>query len=189
MRIGIDISQLAYENTGVANYLKNFVENLLKEDSKNEYILFYSSLRNKFNNKSLKLNSKTTIKTLRLPPSLLDLIWNKLHIIPIENFIGDVDVFITSDWTEPPTKRAKKATIIYDFIVFKYPEETHNEWNFNPLKLIISPNIVASQKRKLKWVKKESDIVFCISESSKKDAVEVLGIEEKRLKVIYPGIN
>ena len=35
---------------------------------------------------------------------------------------------------------------------------------------------------------KESDIVFCISESTKKDAIEILGIEEKRLKVIYPGV-
>ena len=114
--------------------------------------------------------------------------WNKLHILPIEWLIGDVDVFITSDWTEPPTIRAKKATIIYDLIVYKYPEETHNRTEFNPLKFIISPNIVASQKRKLSWVKKESDVVFCISESTKKDAMEILNIEENRLKIMYPGI-
>ncbi len=187
MKIGIDISQLAYEKTGVANFLSNLVENLVKQDSKNQYILFYSSLRKNFKLQTLnfKLNN-VTIKQFKIPPTLLDLLWNRLHIIPIENFIGPIDVFITSDWTEPPVRKAKKATILYDLIVFKYPEETHNKTEFNPLKFIISPNIVASQKRKLKWVKKETDKIFCISKATAQDAKHILGIEDKRLTVMYP---
>ena len=86
-----------------------------------------------------------------------------------------MDLFITSDWTEPPTKRAKKATIIYDTIVYKYPNESDNK-------------IISTQKRKLKWVKKESDIIFTISKSSKKDIEEILGIDSEKINVIYPGI-
>mgnify|MGYP000128981173 CR=1 FL=1 len=176
MRIGIDISQLTYEKTGVANYLKNLVENLLAIDKENEYVLFFSSLRRRWRLADgvwKKRNIK--LKTFRLPPSFLDFLWNRLHILPIEWLIGDVDIFISSDWTEPPTKKTKKATILYDLIVYKYPQETDQK-------------IVATQKRKLEWVKKESEIVFCISEATKRDAMEVLGIEEKRLKVIYPGL-
>ena len=44
MRIGIDISQIAYEGTGVANYLSNLVRELVKSNNQ-EYILFFSSLR------------------------------------------------------------------------------------------------------------------------------------------------
>lgn len=183
MKIGIDVSQLAYENTGVAGYLRRLVEELLRIDGKNEYIFFFSSLRRsanwrtnfKFLNKSKFPISKFQIKTFRLPPSLLDLLWNKLHIAPIEWFVGDVDVFITSDWTEPPTRKAKKATILYDLIVYKFPNDTDEK-------------IVETQKRKLKWVKKESDIIFCISEATKKDAMEILGIEETRLRVVRPGV-
>jgi len=47
MKIGIDISQTAYPATGVANYLKNLVKKLLEIDQKNEYVLFFSSLRKK----------------------------------------------------------------------------------------------------------------------------------------------
>lgn len=187
MKIGIDISQTAYEKTGTSVFTKNLVESLLKIDKKNEYVLFFSSLRGKM--PDIKINNKTIIKKFRLPPSALSFLWNKLHIFPIENFIGDVDVFITSDWTEPPTKKAKKATILYDLIIYKYPEETHNRTEFNPLKFIISPNIVSSQRQKLKWVKKESDIIFCISESTKKDAMEILGIPKDKLKVVYPGFK
>ncbi|MEK7533871.1 MAG: hypothetical protein AAB600_00900 [Patescibacteria group bacterium] len=182
MKIGIDISQLAYEGTGVSSFVARLVEDLLKIDSKNEYILFFSSLRKqflisnfKFLNKSQIQNPNLKIKEFRFPPTLLDILWNRLHILPIEWLIGDVDIFITSDWTEPPTRSAKKATILYDLIVYKYPNETDRK-------------IVETQKRKLKWVKKETDIIFCISEATKKDAIEILGIEESRLKVIYPGI-
>jgi hypothetical protein len=191
MKIGIDISQLAYENTGVAGYLSELVKSLIIQDSKNEYILFCSSLRKnfKFQISNFKLNSNVKIKQFRLPPIVLDLLWNKLHIVPIESLIGDIDVFITSDWTEPPTRKAKKATILYDLIVYKYPEETHNKTRFNLTRLNILPNIVKVQRRKLHWVKKESDIVLCISEATKQDANDILGINKEKLKVIYPGLN
>lgn len=174
MKIGIDVSQIAYEKTGVSDYLRGLVEELLRIDKKNEYVLFFSSLRRNFPRLYIQ-SSKVTIKKFRFPPLFLDLFWNKLHILPIENLIGKVDVFITSDWTDPPTKKAKKATIIYDLIVYKNPRET-------------AKKIVETQKRKLEWVKKESDVIFCISEATKKDAMEILGIEEKKLRVIYPGV-
>lgn len=178
MKIGIDISQIAYERTGVGEYLTNLVQNLIKIDKKNEYILFFSSLRRKF---PLRLRSgqaisnNVQVKKFKFPPILLDLLWNRLHIVPIEWLIGDVDVFVTSDWTEPPSQKASKATIIYDLIVYRNPNETDQK-------------IVETQKRKLKWVKKESDIIFCISEATKKDAMEILGIDSDKLRVIYPGI-
>ncbi|OGK31092.1 hypothetical protein A3F29_04510 [Candidatus Roizmanbacteria bacterium RIFCSPHIGHO2_12_FULL_33_9] len=178
MRIGIDISQLAYEETGVSNYLFKLLVNLFKIDKKNDYILFFSSLRRDlplFIESKLREGNRATIKKFKFPPTFLEIIWNKYHSFPIERFVGDVDIFITSDWTEPPSRNAKKATIIYDLVVYKNPQET-------------SSKIVETHKRKLKWVKMESDLIFCISEASKKDAMEILGIEEKRLKVIYPGI-
>lgn len=178
MRVGIDISQIAYGGTGVGSYVENLVRNLLKLDGENEYILFFSSLRRKIKYQRLNIkntNQNVKIKTFKLPPVLLDFLWNKLHIFPIEWFIGAVDVFVSSDWTQPPTIRAKNATILYDLIVYKYPKETDSK-------------IVSTQKRRLKWVKKECDIIFCISQATKKDVMEILGISESKLKVIYPGI-
>lgn len=188
MRIGIDISQLAYTNTGVANYLQNLVEEILHQNSEHEFVLFFSSLRGSFPNSkiwetkpSLKVNSsfvgakEVTIKQFKFPSILLDILWNKLHILPIEWLIGNVDVFISSDWTQPPSN-AKKVTILYDLIVYKHPEET-------------AQKIIATQKRKLAWVKKECDKILCISEATKKDAEKILGIDASKLDVIYPGLS
>lgn len=177
MRIGIDVSQLAYENTGVANYLQNLLLHLLQIDKENEYILFFSSLRGSIPSQILDLravHANVQLKSFPLPPTLLDLLWNRLHVFPIEWFIGKVDVFISSDWTEPPVTRAKKATILYDLIVYKYPDETDKK-------------IIDTQKRKLQWVKKESSMVFCISRSTMDDAKNILKIPDNCLKVLYPG--
>ena|SRR5438034_3007896 len=176
MKIGIDISQIAYEGTGVGNLTKKLVEYLIEIDKENEYVLFYSSLRRNFQFSifNFQSNQNVTIKKFKFPPTLLDLLWNRLHILPIEWLIGDVDVFLSSDWTQPPTKQAKKATILYDLIIYKYPKET-------------AEKIVAVHKRKLAWIKKEIDVVICISEATKKDAMEILGLPEEKLKVVYPG--
>jgi glycosyltransferase involved in cell wall biosynthesis len=175
MKIGIDISQIAHERTGVANYTKSLVENLLRIDNKNKYILFFSSLRKKcpayVNGWASKPNVK--LKHFRLPPTLLDFLWNRLHILPIEWFVGKIDVLFTSDWVVPPAK-AKKVTTLHDLIVYKNPQEMNKK-------------IVQTQRRKLNWVKKESKMIVCVSQATKKDAMEILGIEEGRLKVIYQG--
>lgn len=174
MNIGIDISQLAFERTGVANYLTSLVESLAKIDNGNEYILFYSSLRRPVPKLKIK-NPNFRIKAYKFPPTFLEKLWNDFHRFPIESFIGDIDIFITSDWVEPPTKKAKKMTILYDLISYKYPAETH-------------PRIVEVQKKKMSWAVKETAIFIAISESSKKDAIDILGIDESRIKVILPGI-
>lgn len=178
MRIGIDISQLAYVDTGVGNYLENLIQNLLKIDKKNEYVFFFSSMRRTLDlsifNSSQSPN--VIIKTFKMPPALLSFMWNDLHVAPIEWFLGPLDIFITSDWTEPPTRKAKKATIIYDMSVFKTTAETHKK-------------IVETQKRKLKLVKKESDLILCISESARKDIAEILDLPKNKVRVIYPGFS
>ncbi|HSW98142.1 MAG TPA: glycosyltransferase [Candidatus Saccharimonadales bacterium] len=177
MRIGIDISQLAYPDTGVANYLVNLVHYIIEQDRENEYVLFYSSMRKRIQNSKLKIqnsNSKVKIKEFKFPPILLNLVWNRFHIIPIEWLIGDIDLFISSDWTQPPTN-AKNVTILYDLVIYKYPQETDSK-------------IVTVQKKRLEWVKKECDTIICISEATKKDAVEILKISPEKLTVVYPGI-
>lgn len=176
MKIGIDVSQLTYRNTGVANYLKHLVKGLVESDQENEYILFYSSLRGKLDPRDIPTGKNVKVIKSFLPPTVLDYIWNKLHIVPIETFTGPLDIFITSDWVEPPARKAKKATILYDLIVYKFPDESTRK-------------IVQTQKRKLHWVKKESAAVLCISQSTKQDAQEILGIHRGKLHVIYPGFT
>lgn len=180
MKIGIDISQIVYEGTGVATYVRSMVKNLLSIDAKNDYILFGSSFRKKyifdeFIAEMEKINPRVTLISIAMPPTLLDFLWNRLHMMPVEKLTGPVDVFWSSDWTQPPLSHAKGVTTIHDLIALKAPSET-------------DAGIVATHKRRLAWVKKECVKIFCDSESTKKDVQELLKISENKLQVIYPGL-
>lgn len=172
MKVGIDISQIAYRGSGVATYTENLVKHLLEIDKENEYILFFSSLRQK-PPENFKSNN------FKLPPILLEFLWNRLHILPIEKFVGKVDVFHTSDWLEPPAK-CPKITTIHDLAIFKYPQ------TFAPKG---GHNIVKNMRRKLELVKKDGDFVIAVSQSTKRDIVEMLDIPPEKITVIYEAVD
>jgi len=176
MKIGIDISQIVYGG-GVSVYTQNLLESLLRADKSNEYVLFFSSLRRKINSSFVNglTSSWVNLRNFKFPQSLLDFIWNRLHILPIENFIGRVDVFHSSDWTQPPSKFAKLVTTIHDLSFLKDPETVH-------------PKVLAVQKRRLNWVKKEVNHIIAVSEATKKEIIELLDIPEKKISVIYEAL-
>lgn len=164
MKIAIDISQIVY-GTGVSTYTENLVKNLLKIDKENEYLLFAGTLHRKAD--VLKIFPQTRV--IPIPPTLADVIWNRIHTFRVEKLIGNVDVFHSSDWTQPPAD-AFKVTTIHDLIPLKFPKYIH-------------PQIVSVHKRRLEWVKKEADRVIVPSEATKEDLLP-LGIAEEKIRVI-----
>src|SRR3989344_6564436 len=148
MRICIDISSVVF-GTGVSTYTKNLVGNILGLDNNNEYILFGGSLRRKEEFKAfLKDLKKGTwqSKILPIPPLMTDILWNKMHILPIEKLVGDISVFPSSDWSQPPSS-SFKVTTVHDLVPIKFPKISH-------------PKIVSTHKMRLKWVKKEVDRII-----------------------------
>jgi hypothetical protein len=172
MRIAIDISQVVYE-TGVSHYVRNLVSNLLKIDDKNEYVLFGGTLRRK----SDILGVFPQARVFPLPPVAADFIWNRLHILPIEKFVGKVDVFHSSDWAEAPSS-AFKVTTIHDLAPLLYP-------NLFPRDII--RNIVSAHKRRLSWVAKESKRLIVPSNATKDDLIN-LGFDEDMVRVIPEAV-
>ena len=178
MRVAIDLSQIIY-GTGVSHYRENLVRNLLAIDSENEYLLYGGSLRQiqnlKLKIKNIMQNSKNSqLRIFPIPPILSDIIWNKLHVLPIEKLIGKVDLIHTSDWTEPPSSFTK-ITTVHDLVPLKFPK--------------ITPKvIVETHKNKLKWVSKESKRIIVPSLTTKKDLIS-LGFNENIIRVIYEAPN
>jgi len=164
MKIAIDISQIIY-GTGVSTYTKKLVESLLVYDQENEYLLFGGALRRR--QEILDVFSHT--KVFPIPPIVADILWNKLHKLPIEKLIGQVDVLHTSDWTEPPSS-AFKVTTVHDLYPFKFPRLVH-------------PKVLEVHKKKLYWVMKESKRIIVPSTSTKTDLLS-LGIDESVIRVI-----
>lgn len=174
MVIGIDISSVPY-GTGVSNYTLNLVRNLLKIDKINTYKLFFSSLRQPIPEEISKFSSHPNVKIYhyRFPPTFLEFLWNRLHILPIELFIGKCDIFHTWDWTQPPAWEAKTITTIHDFVPLLFPETQH-------------PKTISVFKKKLYWAGKECSRFICVSENTKKDLLRLFPkISSSKISLVY----
>jgi len=175
MRISIDISQIIY-GSGVSVYTKNLIETLLAVDKKNSYSFFFSSLRRRLSEADLKIDKKKAeVKEFRFPPTFLNILWNQLHVLPIEKFTGAVDVFHSSDWLQPPANRAKLVTTIHDLSFLRWPKSVH-------------PQVLAVQKKRLVWVKAEVDQIIAVSQGTKKEIVSLLKIDPNRITVIHEAL-
>ena len=95
MKICIDISQIVY-GTGVSNYTNDLVENLLKIDHNNQYKLFGYSLRLNNNLREYKKKflgyENVEFRIINILISAMTILWNRLHIVPIEKFVGEFDL-------------------------------------------------------------------------------------------------
>lgn len=167
IRVGLDVSQTAHAG-GVSVYTRNLALELSKIKNL-EMVFFYSSLRQP------ERTGLRKVKKYKLPPTLFEILFNKIRSVPIEKFIGDVDIFHSSDWTQPPSK-AKKVTTYHDLIPILYPQLSH-------------PKVVEVQRRRLRIVEKEIDMVIAVSDSTKKDLLEHTSIPEEKITVIYEGVD
>lgn len=167
IRVGFDLSQAAFTG-GVATYTKELAQHLqMRPEVEMKWL--YNSLRRPYS------GGLTGVTSWRIPPSVLEPMMNRWRMLNVEQLLGEVDVFHSSDWTQPKTK-AKKVTTIHDVVTYKYPE-----WSV--------PKVVKVHQRRLKLVEQEVDKVIVVSESVKHDLLEVSQIPESKIVVVYEGVN
>jgi len=175
MKIAIDVSQVVY-GTGVSVYMRNLVQNLLKIDNENEYLLFAGVLRRKKDLMEFfrSLEGAFETKVVPLPPWTADIFWNRYRGVKIERFIGKIDILHSSDWSQPPTD-AYKVTTVHDLVPFKFPQLT-------------SQRLVDTHKRSLEIIKKEADVIIVPSSSTETDLIK-MGFDGQNIKVIAEAPN
>jgi len=176
-KIGIDISQAVHRGTGVARFTTGLVKAILDYDKDHHWTFLFYSMRNRLSPEIINRikNSHHRLVTIPLPPTAVSALWNNIHRFPVENLVGNLDWFVTSDWIEPPS-RINKATIVHDLAFLRYPETIH-------------PKILANQRLRFNWLKKESRLIFADSSSTKNDLINLGKIEPEKIQVNYPGLT
>ena len=179
MKIVIDISQIAYQGSGVANYTAELTANLLSLDKKNSYCLFGYGLRSletlRAFCRNLPKHPHVEKMLLPFPQSLVSFWGNTLHKINLENLLGNFDLYHSSDWIQFPSQ-AIKVTTIHDLVVYRYPETS-------------AASIIRQQKKRLEHVKREADLILADSQSTKRDVENILGLPKEKIVIVYPGIK
>lgn len=169
MNIGIDISQAVF-GTGVSDYTIDLVHALKTVDPTNNYVLFGASLRRLTDLKKLFPKSRL----FHLPPMLLHFLWNYFHVLNIENLIGPVDVFHSSDWCQPPSL-ASAVTTVHDLSPFLFPDEMDS----GALR-----NIARVHSARMNWVVRECKKIICVSRSTASELQTLFKVRTDDITVI-----
>lgn len=175
MKIGFDARSCYYKiNGGIGQYTKNIIENLLAQ---NDYDYFY--LFQKFPNNEIKKNKKNC-KVIWTPWierfEKYRGIWEE-KILPLQINLSNIDIFHSPDHFLPREElRCKKIVTIHDVAPFVYPltkTESDNQ----------------RYKAKLLHSSMNANLILTVSNFSKCEIIKYLNVNEKKIEVIYPGLN
>ena len=190
MKIGIDIRVLMDKNySGVSKYGANLLLTLFKQEQKaselgldnNSYRLFYNSWENIKDRLSVWQNDFSLIKSLSWPNKIFNyflqktLAWPKLDLLLEEPDIFWSPHFNFSSFSK--NSRTKKVITVHDLSFLRYPEFFSWRKRF------------WHQALGVKKILKRADGIVAVSENTKRDLIELLGIDEKKIRVIYSGLN
>lgn len=179
MKIGIDISSLAYQR-GVSRYTGDLVKALAKEQN-TELFLYGSSLRQQ---KLLKMELRKVLRNVMpdrynlklqmFPPSILSKIW-QFGLNPIKKQLSEIEVFHSWDWLQPPDENLPLVSTIHDLAIIRYPKVAH-------------PQVLKMHQDSWKILRKRQAQIIAVSESTKSDILRYLEIPSKCVSVVYEAL-
>ncbi len=176
MRVGFDVRPFLKEETGVGIYFRNLLFALAKIDQENEYILFSSSWKDRFEPRKIPPFVHKRFKDFRYPVKAVNFLWNKLGW-------PSMDLFFKTrlDLTHSPTplvlpSSGKKIVTVYDLCFLEYPHLSDDESRH-----VFSSRIEQSLHR--------ADGIITISHFSQEQILKRFSINKGKIYVTPLGIE
>jgi len=208
MKVAVDITVLYITRAGVFYYRYNLVKAMLALPSSHEIVLLdYSPIegwaRNEPEEVETLLSTHTDIRRVTglkhrklarvgfmqkrglLPlanciDQALDHSWRTLRELDtnrrLRRCLADVKVFHSSEVFPRALPYAKNVTTIYDLTAVLFPD-----YHIDSVRDL--------QEAKFRFAQTQADAVIAISESTKQDAVDYLGLDPARVYVVYGGVD
>lgn len=183
MRIGIDARVLMDKYySGVSEYAANLLEAILRVDKNNEYKLFYNSWRDLNGRLDIWQRNRVSLRGTKIPNKIFNYILQKIfHYPKLDKVLGGVDVFWLPHFNfaniTPSPTGPKAVLTVHDLSFLRYPEFFSFRKNFWHKALNV------------KKIIREAEAIVAVSENTKNDLVELVGVQAEKVKVIYSGNN
>lgn len=166
MRIGIDARLTYYRGGGISNYIRNLVRELETLDQVNDYTVFHSrkareTITTRFRRANLFTPSHHRIERLALSAELARF---RLKLLHSPDFI-------------PPLHGAKRHVItVHDLTFLMYPE-------------YLTPESRRYYNDQINAAVRRADHILTLSESSKRDIIELLHVPAEKVTVHLLGAD
>ena len=175
MRICLDISPAVHHRAGIGRYARELAAALAELETQDHFAAFY--------NRASVARLEPPFDRFRcLPldqgdkPWRLRVMWAYLLGIFQDRLFPGVDLFHATDHLLPRLSRIRTVFTLHDLTFRLYPQ-THSRWNRWFLTLMMPRFLRAA------------DAVIADSESTRRDAVRLYGIDAAAIQVIYPGVS
>lgn len=158
------------EGTGVETYARHMIRGLVNRNDGNAYTIFHNSFRPVPLPADWKQKAARTV-SWGIPNRLYDL-WQP----PIDSLIH-ADIVYTPHINYLRTRHARRVITIHDLSFIHYPEFfslRHRLWHM---------------RQRVREQARDAALIVTLSEYTKADIVNTLGIQPEKVKVIPPGIE
>jgi glycosyltransferase involved in cell wall biosynthesis len=167
MRVGIDARLVYYSQAGIGQYILHLVNGLAQVDDENEYVLLQSR------------KDDTTI--LEQPNFRRISLWTPSHhrlerySLNVELMRLGLDVLHSPDFIPPHRPNCKSVITVHDLACLLYPHFLTRE----------SARYYGHIDQAVRW----TDHIISVSESTKRDTIQHLGVPEDKITVVYEAAN
>lgn len=182
MTIAFDLRPIMSGNiSGVETYAKNVLDELLKLDKKNTYILYTNSYKDISKNLPKYKQKNVIYVNTRIPSKLFNITLRTFGFPKIDKMIEKKcgiapDIFFCPDPRPTPLKSAKKITVIHDLCFKHFPE-------YFSRKSRIWFKYLLNIEKELK----ESEKIIAVSNYTKNDLIKTYNVPADKIKTIYEG--
>jgi len=180
MKIGLDIRCLMDEHySGVSKYAANLLSAILEQDQENEYYLFYNSWRDLSARLAVWQRPNAKVIGSHYPNKIFNYFLQKLFGRPrVDKILGGVDIFFSPHFNFTSlSSGVRKIITVHDLSFLRYPQFFSGRQNFWHYALGV--------KRALR----KADQIVAVSENTKNDIIELVGVAPEKISVIYSGNN
>jgi glycosyltransferase involved in cell wall biosynthesis len=176
MRIGIDYTAAVRQGGGIGRYTRSLVRSLSDLDHENQYRLFVAGGWGKGDGLG-PWPDNVRINSLPLSDRVLNILWQRLRLpLRVQAITGPLDLFHSPDFVLPPTGRTPALLTIHDLSFLRVPQF------FVPgFRDYLEEAVVRAVGR--------AQHILADSESTRRDLVELLAVDSRRVTVVYPGVE
>jgi len=167
MRVGIDARLVYYSQAGIGQYILHLVNGLAAVDRENEYVLLQSR--------------KDGTSILDRPNFRRVSLWTPSHhrlerySLNVELMRHGLDVLHSPDFIPPHRPSCRSVITVHDLAFLLYPHFLTKE----------SARYYGHIDQAVRW----TDQIIAVSQSTKRDTMQHLGVAEDKITVVYEAAN
>lgn len=167
MRVGIDARLVYYRQAGISRYTVQLIEGLARCDAQDEFTVIQS-----VKSKSPIIDRPGFSTHYAFTPSHHRL---ERFVLPLELGMLRLDVLHSPDFIPPMLRGTRSVITIHDLVFLLYPH------------LLTKDS--ARYYGQIDQAVARADAIIAVSEATKRDIIRLLGVPERKIKVIYEAAS